>query len=58
MMKRRKFLLACALTAWLAFAPLALAQDGGPEAATEVSVALALAPLVATATGIERLLEH
>ncbi|MBC7225427.1 MAG: hypothetical protein H5T59_14330 [Anaerolineae bacterium] len=56
-MKRRTFLLACALAVWLALAPLALAQDGGPEAATEVSVALALAPLVAAATGIEQLLE-
>lgn len=55
-MKRLVILLMVATVLILATAPIALAQ-GGPGGPTGTDVAVVLAPLVAAATGIERLLE-
>jgi len=57
MMKRLLWTIALALGWALLFAGVVHAQEGGTSAATSGSVALLLAPLVAAATAIERLIE-
>ncbi len=57
MQKRTVFFVIAVATAWLALAAVALAQTAPAQPGNGIDVAVVLAPLVAAALGIERLLE-